>query len=853
MRFFYTILFSLITIYPIAQEVNSFRYEDEPLTTLLKDIEIKFNVKFAYNASKIRYYNVVINIDKTSLEEIISKIEKAVQVSFKKVDDYYYIIETLDFKAIKGVIVDANTQLPINGAQVYIKNKTLGKLSDKNGFFEIKNSQYTDTLEISHLGYKTKYLPVNDIDSTEENRYIPLQKENILLNEIIVKEYLTQGIDKSRDGAVEINPNSINVLAGLPEPDILHNIQLLSGIESPEETASGLYIRGGTPDQNLILWDGIKVYSSDHFFGMLSSFNPYIVDDIKIYRSGAKVEYGDRVSGIIDIKTKNKIPERVKIGAGANMTHGDLYLNIPITSNSAILLSGRRSLFNNFSTPTLDTYSTKVFQNTVIAKNQDNFNVIDEEIRFLYTDVNLKYYGLLNKSNKLSISSLFANNELVHSYKVNGFMNKFNNDLNIENGGIILNLNSKLSNIFSSIAEIYFYSYNLLYDGVNSPNDVHQGVFKENNIDELGFRLHSDIIINKSLKLNSGYQYFSNHVSFILENSSFAESDNRKGPTHSLYSGVEYSKSDSWYLNVGIRGNYYKLLNKVYFVPRIYTERKLGNAFRLKGSAEVRFQAVSQIVESFSQELGLESQVWKLSNDINSPLLRSEQFSFGFIFNKKGWILDSDIYLKNIDGFTYLTKGFTPVSQESNLTFGNSITKGLDILLKKKVRNYTTWISYTYSDSRYQFDQYENLITFRANNDIRHSFTWSHSYTYKSLQFSLGWKFRTGTPYTEATGILDNSKLATVKYAGINEKTLPYYHRLDFSVIHSFNFFKNKNFLKGKLGVSFINIYNRKNILKRTYSIIELTDDNNKSYKLLKESNKASLKFTPNLFFRINF
>jgi len=131
-------------------------------------------------------------------------------------------------------------------------------------------------------------------------------------------------------------------LPGLTEPDVLQSIQLLPGVQSPTETAAGIYIRGGTPDQNLVLWDGIKIYHSGHFFGTISAFNPYITEDVKLYKSGTKARYGNRISGVIDITSDYDIPEKIEGGFGSNMTHADAYLSATIGKSSAVIISARR-------------------------------------------------------------------------------------------------------------------------------------------------------------------------------------------------------------------------------------------------------------------------------------------------------------------------------------------------------------------------------------------------------------------------------------------------------------------------------------------------------------------------------
>jgi len=182
---------------------------------------------------------------------------------------------------------------------------------------------------------------------------------------------------------------------------------------------------------------------------------------------------------------------------------------------------------------------------------------------------------------------------------------------------------------------------------------------------------------------------------------------------------------------------------------------------------------------------------------------------------------------------------------------GNSLTNGIDVLLKKKMRNYSTWLGYTHSRTNFTFDNLNNGNSFRGNNDIANSITWSHFYTFNKLQFSLGWKYRTGIPFTAALGISDEEDLIT--YGALNGERLKDYHRLDFSVIYDFNLSKRTNSIKARAGFSLLNLYKQRNTLSKSYIITETIDAENNVTQELTEINRFSLGRTPNIFFRLNF
>ncbi len=171
------------------------------------------------------------------------------------------------------------------------------------------------------------------------------------------------------------------------------------------------------------------------------------------------------------------------------------------------------------------------------------------------------------------------------------------------------------------------------------------------------------------------------------------------------------------------------------------------------------------------------------------------------------------------------------------------------VLLKKKIRDYRTWLSYSLTENEFIFSNINEGNSFSGNSDITHHLTWSHSYEWSNFNISLGWNIRTGIPYTKANGIIDTIDGMLIDFDNTNSGRLPDYHRLDISTTYKFNISKNKKW-RGKFGVSLLNIYNRKNVLSRTYEIRPSTTQDPDN---LREINKSSLGITPNLVFRMEF
>ena len=184
---------------------------------------------------------------------------------------------------------------------------------------------------------------------------------------------------------------------------------------------------------------------------------------------------------------------------------------------------------------------------------------------------------------------------------------------------------------------------------------------------------------------------------------------------------------------------------------------------------------------------------------------------------------------------------------------GESDIIGLDVLLKKRFGNYRSWISYSYTKTKQQFKELNNGNIFNGINSIPHSFIWSHTYKINQIEFSLGWKLRSGIPYTEATGTYkDQNNNLRISYGNVSEKRFPNYQKFDFSSTYKFNFSKKKE-IEGKIGVSLTNIFNKKNILDRTYELKFVNSQGNVEEQKLVKIDRLSLGFTPNLVFRLLF
>ena len=284
-----------------------------------------------------------------------------------------------------GTVIDSFTRQPLPFANIFLKNTQKGTTSEENGKFQFRSTYgKKDSLIISFVGYQEKRFSAADFIK-KDCPEIALNYFELGEDFVIVTEYLTDGISLGHKGAsIELEPNKIGPLPGQAEPDVLSTVQFLPGISSPDGSASGISIRGGTPDQNLILWEDIPIYHSAHYFGMISAFNPYIINKVSVYRGGFGAEYGGRVSGIIDLKSEINSKEKPQFGAGTNFISAYTNGQFSVLKNKlSLVYSLRRSMTEIWRSPAFENITSRnhqgiLVQNIDLNKLPPGINIQDE-------------------------------------------------------------------------------------------------------------------------------------------------------------------------------------------------------------------------------------------------------------------------------------------------------------------------------------------------------------------------------------------------------------------------------------------------------------------------------------------
>jgi len=662
-----------------------------------------------------------------------------------------------------------------------------------------------------------------------------------LLDEVVLTDYLTKGISLKNDGTTILKPNTFGILPGLIEPDVLQVIQALPGIQSVDERVSNVNIRGGTHDQNLILWDGIKMYQSGHFFGLISAFNPYLTQNVVVSKNGTSSMYGDGVSSIIDMRSSNVISKAASGGAGFNLINAGAYAKIPLSKKTEIQLSARRSVTDLILTPTYDQYFKRIFQDTDLTKNQNNS--ISRNERFYFYDVTAKLLYNISKKDKLRVNFLNVYNNLNYEEqsRINNIDEILDSKLVQRNFAASLDYVRKWSSKLSTSFQVYISDYEL--EAINFDVINNQRLIQENEVIDNGIKVHYKYQINDNIFLNGGYQFTEVGVSNLedLNNPIFRRLIKEVLRTHAVFNDIRFvSNSQNTNVRFGIRANYFDKFSETLIEPRLSFNQRFLNYFRLEVLGELKSQTTSQIIDLQNDFLGIEKRRWILSNNSNIPIIKSKQLSTGIHFNKNNLIVSAEAYIKKVDGITTRSQGFQNQYQFVN-AIGSYQVKGIDFLINKQFKNVSAWLSYSYSKNDYTFKGLNFNKEFPNNVDVRHAFTFAGTYSFNKFKFALGVNWRNGKPFTEPDAInpLTNN---FINYNTPNSSNLDDYLRTDFSSTYTFKVGEKSNAI---VGFSLWNILDKANIINTYYTI---NDDST-----ISKVEILSLGITPNFSFRVKF
>ncbi len=810
--------------------------ERQPLAAILNDLQQQYKYQFNYSEETVQNISVVPPNKTFSFMQVLEYLRSQTGLIFTLLNDSFVSIKKKDRLSICGYLKSKDNHLPLISAT--IKSEKSAAITDENGFFELIVQSQNETFIIRHLGYRTAYKSVKDFDKNSCND-VYLETELQSLSEIVISDYIVSGINKLNNGTYGIDFSNFDILPGLIEADVLQSVQAFPGIQSENETVSNINIRGGTHDQNLILWDDIKMYQSGHFFGLISMFNPQITQKVSLLKNGTDVTYTDGISGTIAMKTDEDINSKFNANLGANFIDANAFVDVPLGAKSSLQVAARKSISDFVQTPTYKEFFKRISQNTEVETNTNNS--VNSDKAFDFYDTSLRWNYKIGPKDEVRLNFINVANELV--FNENAIVNnrEESRQSKVTQNSIAAGIQYKRTwdDRWQSILSIYETDYKL--EAVNENILASQRFLQENIVSETSVKLNTYFRINQRFQLLGGHQLVETKVTNLddVDNPLFRSLISEVVRTYATYSQINFAAINrNTNFSVGGRVNYIDKFKKTIFEPRLNFNQRFLEHFTFEVLGEFKHQNTSQVINFQSDFLGVEKRRWQLSNDDDIPVIESKQVSLGLNYNHFGWLLSAEGYYKKVDGITTQSQGFQN-QYEFVKTSGDYEVKGVDVLVRKRLGDFNAWMSYSFMDNLYHFKELPEQ-KFPSNFDVKHAVTFGLNYTTNHLKIASGFNWHSGKPTTKP--VIENEIVnGEINYTEANSARLDDYLRVDISALYDCHIATN---VKGTFGVSIWNLLNNENIINSTFRI---NDDN------VQKIDQSSLGLTPNFVLRLFF
>jgi ferric enterobactin receptor len=842
-----------------------------------------FDFKVAFDARRLNALYAEKEVSGNTQGEFITNLLKNSELTFIFKHGSYLIIEkdsSQPGKALKecqlsGSVSDYDTREQLPFASVILADQNINSPASTNGTFIIKNIISNPIhLTVSYIGY----FPIDTLISWDKSHIeltFRLKQRVNKINPVEIKGDRIEMVDYRGDVdfATIINPSKLIDLPVLAETDIFRTLQLLPGI-SYSENSSELSIRGGTSDQNLVLFDGQTLYNLSHYYGVFSSINPNIVKDIQVFKGGFDSRYGERISGIIDITGKSGNQLKPAVSADINLLSINLALEIPLSNKLTLVAAGRRSYSDIYKT----SFSDNLFSKSIpVLKTNAADTIIVSEPSFYFYDLNGKLNYRVSKNENISVSIYGGKDFFNNSYTYNSrALYVSNADTNTwHNYGISANWQKQWNgSLFSSLmvsssgytndSENKTSIDRLQANGHERPYlPDNKNVFNTHNNNELkdwAISLRNDFLIDNFNMLNFGILLRRNDIAYYKDADKVYIYDNTRQSAwiSSVYGQDRISLFTNLILKPGFRITYYNGNRKLYFEPRFAAKYNFSDRFSLRLATGEYTQFISQVVSQ--QETSYNKNFWVLGNDSVNPVLKAFHLITGAAYNRNNILFDIECYYKQYTGlqeYIYLSQFLRntefgkyfpgknntllpPASPNKPSYFINGSGKsyGVDFFVRYKSRYYTSWISYSISKNKQIFDSINQGAEIPSLTDQTHQFSFTNLVTVGKWNFGSTTLFSTGRPYIAGTQNQPGLPVERIY------QRMPDFFRMDLSANYSF-LIKN---LRLKTGISVINLFNTSNYFDINTRKFDFENTSFSETNLIR-SQSLSL----NLFFHINF
>ncbi len=777
---------------------------------------------------------------------------------------------------LSGEIVDSANGERIPFATIRVENTTKGVTSDQNGHFALEGVPAdTAVIVISYIGYHTRNI---ELTPQRENSslLVEMKQQSVGITEVFINgrkddKALQQSTVEQK---IKMSPIALKILPNIGEKDIMRGFQLMPGVSASNEGSAGMYVRGGTPDQNLILYDGFTVYNVDHLYGFYSAFNSNAIKDVQLHKGGFDSKFGGRLSSVTEITGKDGNSKKATIGAEISLLSTNAYVEIPIGDRITSLFAFRRSyqgyLYDKISglNKTTSSNTPQFVQRGKNVNSASYFYDLNGKITFKASARDVYTLSIFNGTDYLDNSPQFRRpggggppgGGLLGGASISMDNTDFTRYGNV---GASTKWTRKLNEVLTSNLLVSFSDYYSTRDQRRSiaidQNGVStirkSGILEDNNLIDLSIKNDWKYSLNDRNILEFGafgtyykidYTYQQNDTLTILQK-------NIKAAIAGLYMQDKMLFMDNLLtVTPGLRLNYYGATQKFYPEPRLNASYLLSPKLTVNVATGLYYQFANRVVRE--DIMSGNRDFWILSNGKEIPVSSSAHFNMGINYDLTDYLFSAEGYYKLNQNVTEYSMRYRSIPQpgvsvQSTEQFftGNGYSIGMELLAQKKAGNFNGWICYTLAQVKNRFPLQSDKYYF-ANQDVTNEIKMVGIYKFGNFDFSASWIFATGRPYTAPLGayklnLVDGSTASFYTVSDKNSYRLPDYHRLDIAASYRFDLFNRKGKLN-TVSLSVFNLYNRTNVSSRQF---QLVDD------VILESDISYLSITPNISFSFKF
>jgi len=781
---------------------------------------------------------------------------------------------------IKGYVKDAKSGEALPYANILVVGTNHGTTTNTDGYFVLVNEPVgVCSLMVRYIGYRSQMVSVYNKSGNSAPLNIKLNPTVIEMQGISVTAQAEMLEATEHVSQLTISPRQLSSLPSIGEVDVFRTLQLLPGVSAANDGSSGLYVRGGTPDQNLILFDGMTIYHVDHFFGFFSAFNADAIKDIQLFKGGFDAKYGGRLSSVVNITGKSGDQNKVRFGYGVNLLSGRSVFEMPLGKWGTFLLAGRRSYTDFIRSPLYD----KIYG---MLTGDQNGGATGGPVRgfgggpgqfggqqqaefkpnFYFYDLNSKLtlhpsskdvvtLSLYNGKDDLDKSQDFSNFSFRRrdtgenaSLKTTdftrwgnlGFSGKWSRQWHNRFHVDILAAHSRYFSQYDRSANLSGITPPAQNDSTTFRRSFNNASKEDNNVWDTSYKVDMDWQITSSHRLGFGLDItdFKNEYSAVRNDTIPIFSRNRQAALSAFYLQDKW-KIKAAELTIGLRSSHYNKTNHIYNEPRASFSFPLLKNIKFRAAWGQYYQFVNQISnEDVTQGA---RDFWLLADEDFNPGF-AEHRILGLNYENTNYVFSVEAYQKNMDDLIefsrrYVARGFVPgppgrkrgVAPVENFFIGNGDARGIEFLLQKKRGAMTGWLGYTLGKVDYNFPALNNGLTYPARQDRRHEVNVVAKYQLGVWTLAATWVFASGSPYTSPESqyyipLLDGTSQSYIHVSDKNANRLPDYHRLDISGSRKWE----SDYWETEIGVSIFNLYNHKNIWYRDYNLdtvpVSITD-----------------------------